>query len=246
MRIAVCDDEALFRDEIVALVNEYDKEKGGLGLEVSAFCRGEALLETSERKGGFDLYLLDIVMDGMNGIELGVALRRQGIDSKIIYLTSEPGFAIDSFKAKPFDYILKPLVKERVFAALDEVFSAYMQRKEKNLIVKTHDGMVRLNVHQILYAQLCHRSVTYSLSSGETVESVQIRTSFSEAMQELLEMDDFMMCGAGTVANMRYITMVDRESVVFKNNARLYLPKKACLELRSAWYDYWFDGEGSR
>lgn len=246
MRIAICDDEAAFRSEIVALIEEYENARDGLSLEVASFSCGEALLEYAERKGFFDLYILDIVMEGMDGIALGVTMRNSGIDSKIIYLTSEPGFAIDSFKAKPFNYLLKPIQKERFFEALDEVFSSFVLRKDKNMIVKTRDGMVRLSIDRILYAQLCHRSVVYYLNNGATVESVQIRTSFPEAMRELLENEGFLMCGAGTVANLHYITMVDKEGVLFKNHTRLYLSKKACTELRSVWYDYWFEGEGSR
>ena len=34
-----------------------------------------------------------------NGIELGIELRENGYDGRIIYLTSSPEFAIDSYKA---------------------------------------------------------------------------------------------------------------------------------------------------
>ena len=246
VRIAICDDEALFRTELLAMTKEYSEQYTGQHIELAAFSSAEDLLEAAKKIGGFDAYLLDIVMPFMNGIELGVELRKQGYDGKIIYLTSSEEYAIESFKARPFDYILKPFEKAALFATLDEALESVFTQKHRSIIVRTQESSIKLNLDSILWAELNHRTVTYHLNGGKTVESVQIRTTFAEAVQELTADQRFVLCGAGMVANLQHITAVETEALVFKHAFRAWLGKKACREIRSVWYDYTFDGEGSK
>ena len=85
-----------------------------------------------------------------------------------------------------------------------------------------------------------------SVTGGKTVETVQIRTTFTEAMQELLQDSRFFLCGKSITANLHHITMVEKDAVVFKDGTRVYLPKKACNDARSAWNDFWLNGDGSK
>ena len=78
------------------------------------------------------------------------------------------------------------------------------------------------------------------------METVQIRTAFSEAIQELLQDSRFVLCGKSIAANLHHITMVEKDAVVFKDGSRIYLPRNACVEVRSQWNEFWLDGEGSK
>lgn len=246
MKIAICDDEALCRSQVLKLTKEYALENNHLNISFSAFSNAEDLLEAAGKVGGFELYILDILMPGMNGIKLGVSLREAGFDGKIIYLTSSEEYAIDSFKARPFDYLLKPVKRDALFSALGEALRSVSQQKETGVIVRTKDNSVRLSLDSILYAELRQRSIVYHLTGGKTVETVQIRTTFSEAIQELLQDSRFVLCGKSIAANLHHITMVDKDAVAFRDGTKVYLPKKACIEVRSAWNDFWLDGEDSK
>ena len=246
MKIAICDDEALCRKQVMELAQAYTQENSHLHLSVSVFPCAEDLLEAAGKVGGFELYILDILMPGMSGIQLGVSLREAGYDGKIIYLTSSEEYAIDSFKARPFDYLLKPVKRDAFFSALDEALRSVSRQKETGVIVKTRESSVRLALDSILYAELCNRVIVYHLTGGKTVETVQIRTTFTEAIQELLQDNRFFLCGKSIAANLHHITMVEKDAVVFKDGTRVYLPKKACNDVRSAWNDFWLNGEGSK
>ena len=182
MKIAICDDEALCRAEMLAMTQEYSEQYTGQHIEFAAFSHAEDLLEAAKKIGGFDAYLLDIVMPFMNGIELGVELRKRGYDGKIIYLTSSEEYAIDSFRAKPFQYILKPFEKSVLYATLDEALESVFAQKHRSIIVRTQESNIKLNLDNILWAELNRRTVVYHLNGGKTVESVQIRTTFPEAV----------------------------------------------------------------
>lgn len=245
MRIAICDDDALCRETVLSIVGDYIAQRNR-EISISVFERATSLLDEALRFGGYDIYILDIIMPGVNGIQLGVKLRQVDPNGKILYLTSSQEYAIESYRAKAFDYILKPAKAERLFAALDEAIETTANRKEKSLIVKTRENNVKVTLDSILYAELVDRKICYHLVSGTTIESNSIRTNFAEGIQELLADSRFALCGAGLAVNLYHITMTGNDTLIFKNGRKLYIGKRAGRDIRSVWSDFWLSGEGSK
>lgn len=243
MKIAICDDEKIYRDQIADIINEYANNNPDKNITCSVFQWAEELLEASNKIGGFDICILDILMPEFDGIELGTQLRESGFEGKVIYLTSSEEFALDSYKVKAYDYILKPVNKDKLIAVLDEVSRLFFTKIEKSIIVKTKEKSVRVTLDSIMYAELNRRVITYHLTNGTSVSSTTVRTTFSEAVQDLLRDNRFILCGASMIINLQHINMVENESLLFKDNSSLHLSKKVCREVRSAWYDFWFNEE---
>ena len=242
LKIAVCDDDMICRSQIISLLNEYIKQNSNRNITVSEFANAENLLDAINKSCEFDAFILDVVMPGMNGIELGVELRRQGVKGKIIYLTSNDEFAIDSYKAKATNYILKPVAESELFNTLDDI-AEHISSKEKSFIVKTSEGITRLSYEKIVYAELVRKAIVYHLADGSTLESTTIRTGFSKAVEELLCDNSFFLCGSSMLVNLYHVSSVKKDSLVFRNENILFLPKSACLDVRSAWIDFWFKEE---
>ena len=93
-------------------------------MTVTVFSSSAALLEHLRVRGTFDIYLLDVIMPGQNGIELGLSIREFDQGGRIIYLTASSDFAVDSYRAKASDYLLKPLDKSRLFQSLDNIIKS--------------------------------------------------------------------------------------------------------------------------
>ncbi len=243
MRIAICDDEAPSRGAAIDIASDYQEERKDKNLIFEAFSSPEALLEAVHKNGGYDIYILDIVMPGMNGIKLGQALRAEGQEGKIIYLTSSDEHALDSFRVRAFDYVLKPVTKESFYAFMDEAVSSINVKKDKVLLVKTKEDTARVAFDSILYTELKGRAVVYHLSGGSTVTGTTLRIPFTEAVRELLSDKRFTLCGASMAANLHRITSVETDGVVFDGTESVFLGKKACRELRSVWSNYWINSE---
>lgn len=243
LKLAICDDTALCRRQAEEAVKAYVNKNEECALSVEVFSHAEDLLEAAHKNGGYDIYLLDIVMPHINGIELGKMLRNDGYNGRIIYLTSEEDFALDSYKVKAQSYLLKPINTEELFAAIDEAVLASKSKNEKSLIVKTKKNSVKLSYDDIMYAELSRRAVVYHLASGRTVDGVTLRVPFAEAVAELARDPRFVICGQGTVVNLRHITMVGNDELVFVGKYKLPIGVKLCRELRSTWTSYWFESE---
>ena len=244
MKIAVCDDRAECLTQVNEIAGDYIAQRKGTQLTLTSFSDPYDLLESADEVGGYDIYILDIVMPGMTGIQLGVKLRNAGHDGKIIYLTSSEEYAIESFKVKAFDYIMKPISKEVFFKTMDEAIAALAIKRNKAAVVKTKDAAVRVKYEDILYVELNKRVLAYHVKDGKTVESTYIRSAFSEAVAELLTDRRFTPCGASMAVNLDHVSAVAMETVNFDNGESLLLSKKICRELRSAWNHYWTSQEG--
>lgn len=243
MRIAICDDEEWFQRRVLTILNEYAISHEDIKMTISTFANADACLKATEKYNGFDIYILDIVMPGMNGIKLGIELRENGYDGHIIYLTSSPEFALDSYKAEASDYILKPIITSDFLKAFDKAVVMTQNKTNKVILVKTRANTIKLPLNDIMYAELRKRAITYHLTNGDIIESVMIRTPFAVAIKELLEQKHFVLCGTSIAFNLHHITSVGSDHIIFKDDRKVFFSKKICRDIRSLWSDYWSSDE---
>jgi two-component system LytT family response regulator/two-component system response regulator LytT len=119
----IVDDEALARDELAYLLKDFPE------VEVAATAANglEAidLIEDIEP----DLVFLDVQMPGLDG--LGVIRRLREKDTPLPYFilaTAFDNYAVEAFQVEAFDYLLKPVEKERLAATLERARRAIASR----------------------------------------------------------------------------------------------------------------------
>jgi len=83
---------------------------------------GRALLELA-RETDAEVIIADISMPGLNGIEALEAMRREGIDTPVIFLTmhAEPAYARRALEAGAAGYVLKSEATQELLQALEAV-----------------------------------------------------------------------------------------------------------------------------
>ena len=152
MKIAVCDDDENILGETLELLKQYEK----LPLSVDAYSSGEALLASGKR---YDILLLDIDMEGLNGIETARRIREADKEVKLIYVTNYSDYTIFAFGVHAFAYLLKPLRAEELFAQLDEAFAYGLAGPEPELEFVAKEGIVRVVPSRILCFEYLGRQV---------------------------------------------------------------------------------------
>ena len=241
MKIAICDDEKICMQQVMTAAERYAASRTDQHVLFEAFSHPEDLLDAAGKNGGYDIYILDVIMPGMNGITLGTKLRDAGYDGKIIYLTSSNEYSLDAFRVRALDYLIKPVRDESFFKAMDDAAALISEKKDKFILVKTKDRSIKMSLDSILYAELNRRAVTYYLVGGRTVESTTLRGTFAEAMAELLADRRFYQCSAGMVVNLDGISEIESGAVLFGTTWRPFLGEKSCRKLRSIWAEHLFD-----
>ena len=110
IRLAVCDDDVNTLESVGRMAREYGGLNPQWGISVYQFRSAYDLLGRNEdREPGFHIYLMDILMPGVNGIEAAQRIRKMDEEAVIIFMTTSEEFAIESFKATPLSYLVKPI-----------------------------------------------------------------------------------------------------------------------------------------
>ena len=134
---AVCDDEPRMLEALTARLTAALEERR-VPFRVEGFSSGAALLE---RGGDFDLLLLYIRMEGMDGMETARRLRRRGDRGLVIFVTVLGELVFDAFAVEAFDYLLKPLDGDRFRRVIDRAVRALERRDNGRILVQR--GTVR-------------------------------------------------------------------------------------------------------
>ena len=240
LRIAICDDEEKQLNQAAALLELYLRSRSGLDGQVETFRSGAALLARAETGEGFDLYVLDILMPELSGIDTGRRLRALGDGGEIVYLTSSNDFAADSYDVRAFFYLLKPVEKGKLFQVLDGAVEKLNQRRNNAVVVATADGPRRILLERIRYVERVGRCMRYYCTDG-TVDSQTIRLSFREMAAPLLADRRFCQCGASFVLNFQHVTGVNGQLALLDNGQSVALPRTAAVEFKKAWGGYWLE-----
>lgn len=242
MRIAVCDDEKLYREKILELIREYSEARQDLSLTLSAFSSGNELLNFTYEHGGFDLYILDIVMPQTSGIQLGSALRASGDEGMIIYLTTSPDFAVDSYTVEAFHYLLKPIDTTAFFHCLDKAADHFARLKKAVVTVKTSNSVRMVPVRNICYAERVGRLICYHLSDGSFLNSATFNGTFQNAVTPLLAHKEILLVGSSFAVNLQHVTEITRRDLVISGKQKIAIPRGKYETYKTKWSDYWLNG----
>ena len=243
LRIALCDDEKKQLSQAAAMLNAYLSSRPDLSGQVETFRSGSTLLARVEDVGGFDLYVLDILMPELSGIDTGRRLRALGDGGEIIYLTSSNDFAADSYDVRAFFYLLKPVNEGKLFQVLDAAVENLKRRRSSAVVVTTVDGPRRILLERIRYVERVGRYMRYHCTDT-TIDSQTIRVSFREAVAPLLADRRFCLCGASFLLNFQHVAGVNGQSALLDNGQAVILPRMSATEFKKAWGNYWLEEAG--
>ena len=127
MRIAICDDTIQDLHTLSALLDAYCISHPFVTYD----CYSSATeLLCSMPEHDYQVLLLDILMPGLNGIELASEIRQQNKNIKIVFLSSSPEYAVDSYAVNAFYYLLKPLSADKLYPILNRLLDDFAKPAE--------------------------------------------------------------------------------------------------------------------
>lgn len=231
--IAICDDNAIQTDLLEEILLDYISSKN-LGATVNKFYDGTKLIESVKRNGFFDIYILDMIMPKVNGLEVASTLRMLKDEGKIIFLTSTVEYAVSSYDVKAFYYMLKPLDVYKLQKVLDEAICDLKPEvnADSNVFIKGQTGEHRLKLQDVMYVELLNRCPVYHLKDGQQIKSRLIRGSFKEEVNQFMSSEDFSFCGIGLLVNLKYLNAIDSDSILFSDGTMLFPSKSGISDLR--------------
>ena len=188
MRITICDDEPAELAKLRALTETYIRRRG-LDMELACYSFARELLDSERRTGMGEVYLLDVLMPDMNGIELGRFLHSRQPRTVIIYLTTSRDFYPEAFSVRAFSYLVKPVEETALFRDLDECFSLLVPPRglHQRIVVKTAEGATPLELDRVNAVEFSGHRLIFRLNGGGDVQSTYRREPFHQLAGEYLD-----------------------------------------------------------
>ena len=212
---AIIDDEPLAAGLLESYVNKtpYLNLKGTYNSAVTAM--------RDLRENPVQLLLLDIQMPELSGIEFAKILPKE---TKVIFTTAFPQYAIEGFRVSALDYLLKPISYQDFLKATDKALDWYsvlqkqeVYRRDRFLFVKSDYKLQRIELDDILYIEGLKDYVRFFLKSGERVMSLMSM----KRLEDYLPRPEFLRTHRSYIVHMPCVKTIDRLRIVFGDQ---YIP----------------------
>ena len=205
LKIIACDDDVAFLDRLHRMIDRWSTETG-TAVDVALVTRGEDLLARHAASRA-DIILLDMIMPLVNGMDTARELRQADTAVRLVFLTSSPEFALESYEVRAFDYLLKPYREEKLFQLADEL-RRVLFRAEPELDVRIARQTVQLPLRKIQYAMSQNHYVRVVTDDGEC----RAVSTFAQVEQLLRAQENFLVCNRGVILNMDKVLRLDGDA----------------------------------
>lgn len=147
IKIIICDDDALYSSKLEELIRE---AAPGEHLVIEMCKSGDGLVLKDIKTT--DLVFLDIQMDGMDGNQAAVWLKKAGFSGLIVQFSGIYNPTPDTIKISPFRYLLKDYDDGKMIEELKEIFTEIKRRKSfKSVEASYNREKVLLDIEDVVY-----------------------------------------------------------------------------------------------
>jgi len=240
LHIAVCDDNIDELSNMIQLINLYRVSKN-FSCENFVFPNGFDLISALEKGKRFDIYCLDIIMPGFTGIDVAREIRRLDKTAPILFFTSSSEFALESYSVKAINYILKPISKEKLFFTFDELLEQMkFQKEEDAFIVKSNEGIQKILISNLAFAEVIGRNVLYHMRSGKVIECTE---AFSSVCNKLLKYGCFIKPHRSYLVNMQFVNTIENHQITLQTLSAVPVAQGKAKEVRMQYLVYQMEGK---
>ena len=230
MRIAICDDDADFADNLRALM---EKELASLHVSpvISVYNDGETFIADRPK---CDAVFLDIDMPALNGFDIAEQINRMG-ETLIVFVTMHDELVYSSIKFRPFRFIRKSHLTDELSEVLSALNKTICKRNAgRKFEFQTRSGSVFLDISSIEYIEIYGHWLHVCVDGGEDLECYG---SLSEFEKELAPFD-FIRTHKSYLVNCKYIYAIEKGQIVLDDKTKILLSRYRAGAVRDKFKNY--------
>lgn len=212
LRVLIADDELPARERLRSLLEEI----GNLEVAGEATNGEEALKLAVDLSP--DVVLLDVRMPGLDGIEAARQMNSLVEPPAVIFATAYDEYAVNAFDAQAVGYLLKPIRKEKLAAALTQAgrltrpqlqriaASAEGPLKRTHIAARHREGLRLIPIEEILFFLADQKYTTVRHVRGEDLIEDSLRSLEEEFGSA------FVRIHRNALVSVRYLEGIDRNA----------------------------------
>ncbi len=235
LRIAICDDDPAFRKHMAEMIGRWDKKTKNTVCET--FENGDELI-TAHKASPFDIILLDIIMPMINGVETAREIRQSDKNTAIVFLTTSPEFAVESYTVKANNYLLKPVSPEALFSCLNEL--SCEDKFSPTITLKGIYTIYKVILSDIVFIEAQNKHIVFTLLDGSKIETIE---PLHLCEEKLAANKEFFKCHRSYIVNINYIDKYTSKEIRMHNGCCIPISRSYQKAFETAYYSVLF-GEG--
>lgn len=232
----ICDDDLTVSNEVNLLINEYNR-MNSVSIKCDIFSDPLKAKAAILNGTSYQLYILDIVMPELTGIELAKEIRKRDSDSIIFFLTSSNEFHSDAFAVEALQYLTKPVSKHDLFRILDRSNKLIQKQVSKRLPIQAKGGIYSFPVHEIIYVESHRHVLTFTIKDGQKIDSLSGSISLEKVM-ETLDSPIFYSPYKGYIINFNHVSCLEPSCFIMIDHASIPISKKQYSKVRKDYSEY--------
>ncbi|MGN0462105.1 MAG: LytR/AlgR family response regulator transcription factor [Ruminococcus sp.] len=207
MKIAICDDDSVQLKYINSLVEKWSDISGEKSI-ISLYSNADELL-FNYTPGCFDVLLLDIQMEGENGISLAKRIRGFNDNASIIFITAVSDYVFDGYDVGAIQYLLKPVDEDKLFDCLNTALKKSPDKKR--IVLESEQSSTAVTIDDIIYLEaFSHKTkvvlVNKEFYTNESISGIEKRLG-----------SDFYKCHRSYIVNIKHINSIKKYDAVMDN-----------------------------
>lgn len=218
-RIAICDDEKIFRDDLKEILIRYMTDRG-IMLEIDTFSSGKEFVELGIEMVKYKIVFLDINMDELDGIMTAKKIRENSKDMFIVFVTAFVNYTIEGYKVDAVRYILKD--NKNLFASVYECMDAIHEKMDYKITWAEFDfceGTRKVSLNRILYIESKLHKLEFHVME-DCLQKYTLQGTLNE-IDDKFAGNDFLRIHQSFLVNMKFIKNISRYRVLLNNGILL-------------------------
>ncbi len=235
-KIAICDDENLFTEELKELISGYMMEKDFI-FEIDTYNSGEALVKLGVGVVRYAIVFLDINMEKIDGIKTAEMIRKVSREVFIVFVTAYVDYSLEGYRLDVVRYLLKGNANFQ--SNVNECMDAIIDKMNYSVIKRKFDfkeGRKEIMLDRLLYIESnLHRLEFHVMEDDETVYTMY---EILNVMDDMLSENGFIRTHQSYLVNVKCIENVVRYKVILTNGVELSIPKVRYTEVKKKFIAY--------
>lgn len=237
IRIGICDDRREDIQRLQAHAAWFGEKHPEIPLKADAFTSPYDLLEAIYEGGGYDIYILDIIMPHLNGIDVAQKVRERGETAEILFLTVSREYAVEAFGVKASGYLIKPVQKAAFEQEMLNCIRNLAPNENPAILLKTKEGIRRVHIREIVMVESFNHRRVCILADGTTVETSATLSSLYEQLQEYA---CFCLPHRAYIVNLEYVNGLAPTELMIAGRRRVPVSRNIYPKLKEAYMRYTF------
>lgn len=229
MKIVILEDNsieyALINNALNEWVLDYD-----IDLQIQHYKSGELFFRNkSNYDSNTELFILDIELGEINGIEVAKKLRLLGYKGDIIFITAYKDFVFEGYNVHAFNYLIKPIDKKLFFNCLNEIEK---KRHSDSYIYRLKQTPISIPYNDIISFSVNRHYIDIATTNGVFEQFANLNTIINSLPAQ------FVQVHRSYIVNLAHVYKYSQNKVYLSNKSTVDVSRTYLTNFKNAYFRY--------